>query len=46
MHRSILIFEKNKVRILDVQIAPGEITQYHVHAQPMFYISLGWEPHE
>ena len=41
MHQ--LVFEKGEVKILDVQIMPHDTTQFHIHSNPMFYVSLGWQ---
>lgn len=34
------VFENDYVRVLDVWIAPGDTTQFHVHATPSVFISL------
>ncbi len=41
MHK--LVFEKGEVKILDVQIKPQDTTQFHIHSNPTFYVSLGWQ---
>jgi len=34
------VFENEFIRILDVRLAPGDTTQYHVHATPSVFIML------
>lgn len=36
--RHHLVFENNKVRILNVLLPPGDTTQYHVHSTPSVFI--------
>ncbi|MEO6219987.1 MAG: hypothetical protein ABIO81_06130 [Ginsengibacter sp.] len=36
--RHHLVFENNKVRILNVLVLPGDTTQYHVHSTPSVFI--------
>jgi hypothetical protein len=38
-----LVFKKGEVKILDVQIMPHDTTQFHIHSNPMFFVSLGWQ---
>jgi hypothetical protein len=42
--RHRLVLERDRSRVLDVLIVPGDTTLYHIHAQPIFYISLGLGP--
>jgi quercetin dioxygenase-like cupin family protein len=44
--RHRLVLERDRSRVLDVLIVPGDTTLYHIHAQPIFYISLGFGPGE
>lgn len=37
-HRTL--FQNNFVRVLDVQIPPGQITKYHIHASPLITVFL------
>lgn len=32
------VFENNRIRILNVQLPPGDTTQYHKHAQPSVFL--------
>jgi hypothetical protein len=41
MHK--LVFEKDELKILDVQINPRDTTQFHLHRHPLFFVSLGWQ---
>src|ERR1051325_1213192 len=34
------VFENDYLRVLDVQIAPGDTTQFHKHETPSVFISL------
>jgi len=34
------VFENDYVRVLDVWLAPGDTTQYHIHATPSVFIML------
>ena len=34
------VFENDYIRILDVHFAPGDTTQFHIHATPSVFISL------
>ncbi|MEP6583218.1 MAG: hypothetical protein ABJA90_03080 [Ginsengibacter sp.] len=36
--RHHLIFENDKVRVLNVEVPPGDTTQYHVHSTPSVFI--------
>ncbi|MBC8173021.1 MAG: hypothetical protein H7X71_03855 [Chitinophagales bacterium] len=36
--RHHVVFENNKVRILNVLVLPGDTTQYHVHSTPSVFI--------
>ncbi len=38
LHR--LVFESAPVRVLDVQLQPGDSSLYHLHEDPIFYIAL------
>src|SRR4051794_29788024 len=38
MHKKVL--ENDYLRVLDVQIAPGDTTQFHKHETPSVFISL------
>ena len=38
--RHHVVFENDKVRILNVLLPPGDTTQYHVHSLPSVFISL------
>jgi hypothetical protein len=38
--RHHVVFENNKVRILNVLLPPGDTTQYHVHSTPSLFITL------
>ena len=38
--RHHLVFENDKVRILNVLLPPGDTTQYHVHSTPSVFISF------
>jgi len=35
-----LAFEQGPVRVLDVQIAPGDTSQYHIHDTPILYVPV------
>jgi hypothetical protein len=39
MHK--LVFEKDELKIIDVQINPRDTTQFHLHRYSMFFVSLG-----
>ena len=39
--RHHLVFEHDAAFVLDVQIPPGDTTLYHIHADPIFYVSIG-----
>ena len=38
--RHHVVFENDKVRILNVLLPPGDTTQYHVHSTPSLFISF------
>lgn len=38
LHR--MVFEREPVRVLDVQLRPGDTSLYHLHEDPIFYIAL------
>lgn len=38
-----LVFENKDLKILDVQIQPGDTTLFHIHRNPIFFVSLGWQ---
>jgi quercetin dioxygenase-like cupin family protein len=42
--RHHLVHEDEVVRILDVQIQPGDTTLYHTHAAPIFYVAIAVSP--
>jgi hypothetical protein len=37
-HRKV--FESGAVRVLDVQIPPGDTTKFHIHATPILYVPI------
>jgi len=42
MHQ--LVFEHDRVRVLDVQIPPGATSLYHIHGAPIFYVAIDISP--
>ncbi|UCE46904.1 MAG: hypothetical protein JSW47_14995, partial [Phycisphaerales bacterium] len=42
--RHHLVHDDEVVRILDVQIQPGDTTLYHTHNAPIFYVSIAVSP--
>jgi len=42
MHQ--LVFEQDRVRVLDVQIPPGATSLYHIHGAPIFYVAIDISP--
>ncbi len=38
LHR--MVFEREPVRVLDVQLRPGDTSLYHLHEDPIFYIAF------
>ena len=38
--RHRLAYEGGEFQVLDIQLPPGEITLYHLHNAPMFYVSV------
>jgi hypothetical protein len=38
LHR--LVFESAPVRVLDVQLQPGDTSLYHLHEDPIFYVAI------
>ena len=42
--RHHLVFEHDRLRVLDVQIPPGETTLYHTHSKAIFYVAIAVSP--
>jgi hypothetical protein len=42
--RHHLVHDDEVVRILDVQIQPGDTTLYHTHDAPTFYVAIAFSP--
>ncbi len=42
--RHRLVWEEGPVRVLDVQIPPGDTTLFHVHDTPMLYVRVAVSP--
>ena len=42
MHQ--LVLERAPVRVLDVQIPPGETSLFHIHGAPIFYVAIDISP--
>jgi len=42
--RHRLVFNRLPVRILDVQIQPGDTTLYHTHSSAILYVTIGVSP--
>lgn len=40
---SHLVFENKDLKIIDVQMEPGDTTLFHWHRDPLFQVSLGWQ---
>lgn len=38
--RHRLAYEGGEFQVLDIQLHPGELTLYHLHNAPMFYVSV------
>ncbi len=42
--RHQLVLERGSVRVLDVQIPPGDTTLYHTHSSPILYVAINSSP--
>ena len=42
--RHQLVLEQGSVRVLDVQIPPGDTTLYHTHSSPILYVAIDSSP--
>jgi hypothetical protein len=42
--RHRLVWEEGSVRVLDVQIAPGDTTLFHIHDTPILYVRVAVSP--
>ncbi len=42
--RHRLVWEEGPVRVLDVQIAPGDTTLFHIHDTPILYVRVAVSP--
>lgn len=41
--KHIVVYQKNDVKILDEQLMPHDTTLFHIHKNPIFYVSFGWQ---
>lgn len=42
--RHRMVWEEGAVRVLDIQIAPGDTTLFHIHDTPMLYVRVAVSP--